>query len=358
MNTYTIGQQGEPAVASDFDGDFVVAWIEHRSYFNSSVQARRYSSLGEPNSEPFQVSTYTTTNYQDPEIWSDSNGDFVVVWAEYCCKGSFHAVHGKRFSSAGSELFEFGFDDAQRPAVSGTPSGGFVVVWTNSGYGDRNVYGQVYLSGGTPVGQHFQVNSYTPGSQSQPAVTVQSNGDFVVVWTDFQDSEPSILNARRFDSNGTAIGSEFQVGSPTGFDYDPRVSSAPNGHFVVVWNQHYPKSFGDILARGFDSNGNETFAALTVGDGENPDIATAQDGTFVVTWEDSGYVYGRRFDNTGSSLGTEFLLNSGSSFSYVRPKIAADRESDFVVVWESYFKDGHYGGVFGHQLGDDEIPSL
>lgn len=356
MNTYTFRQQGEPAVGSDFDGDFVVAWIDRQGYFNSSVQARRYLSDGAPNGEPFQVSTYTYTNYRNPEIWSDSNGDFVVVWAEYCCKGTFNAVHGKRFSSAGSELFEFGFEGARRPAVGGAPNGDFVVVWTNSGYGDRNVYGQVYLSDGTPVGQHFQVNSYTAGLQSSPAVTMRTNGDFVVVWTHYADYSPAVLNARQFASSGAPIGSEFEVGSPTGYDYDPRISAAPNGNFVVVWNQHYPKLSGNVLARGFDSNGNERFGVLTVGDGEEPDIATTVDGTFVVTWEHFGYIYGRRFYNTGSSLGTEFVLNSGSSFSYSLPKIAADRENDFVIVWESYGKDGHYGGAFGQRLGDDGFP--
>ena len=96
---------------------------------------------------------------------------------------------------------------------------------------------------------------------------------------------------------------------------------------------------------------------MVVDNGGIPDVASSQDGTFVVTWSHYGYVYGQRFDNGGSSLGTEFMLNSGSSFSYFGSRIAADRDGDFAVVWESYGKDGDAGGVFGIRLGDYEIPS-
>ena len=185
MNTYTIGQQGLPAVASDFDGDFVVAWIEG-SYPNSAVFARRYSSFGLPNGEPFQVSMYTTTNYMEPEVWADADGNFVVVWGEsFCCDG-FNAAHGKRFSSAGSEQFELTFDDARDPAVAGKPNGNFVVVWSAGYFASTEILGRSILSTGAPVGQQFQVNTYTPGNQYSPAITADPNGNFVVVWESFQ----------------------------------------------------------------------------------------------------------------------------------------------------------------------------
>jgi hypothetical protein len=40
-----------------------------------------------------------------------------------------------------------------------------------------------------PVGGEFQVNTYTPGHQYEPAVATDGAGNFVVVWTTPQDPE-------------------------------------------------------------------------------------------------------------------------------------------------------------------------
>ena len=54
-----------------------------------------------------------------------------------------------------------------------------------------------------------------PGPQSAPDVSVGGDGSFVVVWQGYgEGSDYSDVFARRFASNGTPQGDEFQVNAP------------------------------------------------------------------------------------------------------------------------------------------------
>src|SRR6187401_288468 len=70
-----------------------------------------------------------------------------------------------------------------------------------------------------PLGPQFQVNFYTTNLQIVPVVGSDGAGGFVVVWTSNgsadSDTDSSSIQARRFDSNGTPLGTGFQVNSYT-----------------------------------------------------------------------------------------------------------------------------------------------
>ncbi len=70
-----------------------------------------------------------------------------------------------------------------------------------------------------PVGDPFQVSTYTPEQQQDSALAAQPEGGFVVVWE--TDGSPGTdidlgLVARRFDASGMPIGDEFQVNTYKG----------------------------------------------------------------------------------------------------------------------------------------------
>jgi hypothetical protein len=90
-----------------------------------------------PVGSEFQVNTFTTSYQRYPSVSLDAEGNFVVVWTS----------HGS----------------------SGTDS-------------DVSVQGQLYAADGTPLGVEFQVNTFTTSSQVRPSVSVDADGDFVVVW--------------------------------------------------------------------------------------------------------------------------------------------------------------------------------
>jgi hypothetical protein len=90
------GYHRAPSVASDAFGN---VW---ESPFD--VSAQRFSSAGTPLGSAFRVNTYTTSTQGEPRVASDSNGNFVVVWHGYYQDGSDFGVFGQRYATTGTPL--------------------------------------------------------------------------------------------------------------------------------------------------------------------------------------------------------------------------------------------------------------
>jgi hypothetical protein len=177
----------------------------------SSFSSRFRRPRGPACGRGFQVNTYTTSGQNESSVASDASGNFVVVWAGYGQDGDYFGVFGQRFSAAGVALgAEFRVNSYTTssqftPAVASDPSGSFVLVWTSyiqdgSSWG---VFGQRFNAAGAAQGAEFRVNTYTTGSQTRPSVATDESGNFVVVWTSYnQDSDEGDIFARRFDASG------------------------------------------------------------------------------------------------------------------------------------------------------------
>ena len=129
----------------------------------------------EPVGSQFQVNTFTTSGQGRSRVAGDSVGDFVVVWSS--------------------------------PGSSGTDTSSL------------SIQGQRYAANGSAVGAEFQVNTYTTSGQSLPAVAMDSDGDFVVVWTSNEsagsDASGASIQGQRYASSGSTVGAQFQVNSYT-----------------------------------------------------------------------------------------------------------------------------------------------
>ena len=81
------------------------------------------------------------------------------------------------------------------------PDGTFVVVWESFGSSGSDIWpssiqARLYRSDGAPLGEQFQVNSYTPNAQLDPAVAVDAQGAFVVAWESFASGGPTDVDVR------------------------------------------------------------------------------------------------------------------------------------------------------------------
>ena len=65
-------------------------------------------------------------------------------------------------------------------------------------------------------GSEFLVNTFTTSYQSNSAVAIDADGDFVVTWhSDGQDGSGYGIYAQRYNASGVAQGSEFLVNTFT-----------------------------------------------------------------------------------------------------------------------------------------------
>jgi len=190
VNSYTTGGQFGLSASGDLAGNFVVVW--HANGEDGSglgIFGQRFSLTGAPGGSEFRVNTYTTNAQSYPAIASDNSGNFVVAWQSFLQDGSLTGVFGQRYASAGApQGGEFRVNPStlgyqQLPDVAADPSGNFVVAWAGDPDGSSYaIFGQRYLSAGTPAGPEFRINTYTTLAQNRPAVAADVLGNFVVTW--------------------------------------------------------------------------------------------------------------------------------------------------------------------------------
>ena len=369
VNTHTSSRQRFPSMAAEANGDFVVVWESYGQDGQfEGVFGARFSSAGARLATEFQVNTYTTSNQVVPRVAVDADGDFVVAWQSNTQDSEQDGVFARRFSSAGNPLASelqvntFTPSYQRNPSVAADADGDFVVAWQSNTQDDGSTFGifaRRFSSAGNPLASEFQVNTYTPVHQRNPAVAADSDGDFVVAWQDrYHDGSGNEgVFARRFSSAGVALASEFQVNDYTiGAQSNPTVAASASGDFVAAWVSGYQDAAaGGIFARRFSSAGTRLanefqVNTATIGNQIGPAVAADSDGDFVAAWSrDSNYVLARRFSSSGASLAVEFQVHIVTG-NQDHPALAVDADSDFVVAWQDSGRDGSDLGVFAQRF--------
>jgi hypothetical protein len=253
------------------------------------------------------------------------------------------------------------------PNVDSNGSGAFVVAWTSpqDGSGD-GVFAQRFANSGAPIGPEFQVNTFTTGTQYQPAVAMDQAGNFVVVWSSQgQEGAGAEVYGQRFSSSGVPLGSEFRVNTfTTGDQHRPDVGSDPSGNFLVVWQDGADPGGGaagrGIFGRSYDSTGAPVgpefqVNTYTTGFHGAPAVAVDLAGGAVAVWHSDGQdgsdlgIFGQRFSVSGTPIGSEFQVNTFTTGRQADPAVGKEFSSNgcFVVAWSSDGEDGSGSGVFG-----------
>src|SRR4030095_6355549 len=65
-------------------------------------------------------------------------------------------------------------------------------------------------------------------------------------------------------------------------------------------------------------------------------------------------IFGRRYDSAGAPLAGEFQVNTYTTGTQSSQAIAVDPAGNFVVVWEGV--DQSYAGVFGRRFDNAGLP--
>lgn len=265
----------------------------------------------------FRVNTTTSLDQEDPQVAMDANGNSVVVWAD---------------------------GDFTTPGLDGSSLG---------------IVGQHYDSTGAPMGGEFVVNSDTLGAQNEPAVAMDANGNFVVVWTDTADfggdgdGDNAGIAGQLFDSTGTPVGSQFLANDLTAYQQTRAdVEMDANGNFLVAWGDFFPgPESAEFQARLFDSTGTPVAGQFQVNTFTpyrqyRSDIGFDANGDFVIAWSsavdnDENYeIVARRYDSAGNPLSGEIQVNAFTTGEQRQPSLAVAAGGEFVVAWQSSGQDG------------------
>jgi hypothetical protein len=314
----------------------------------------------------FRVNTFLSGNQGAPSAAFHPNG-FVAVWESDGQDGSGKGVYGRSAAGAEFRANTFVTGDQRNPDVASSSTGAFVVVWTSpqDGSGD-GVFGQLFTSSGTPVGTEFPVNTFTTGTQHEPAVAADGAGNFVVVWSSLgQEGTGAEVYGQRFSAAGVRLGSEFRVNTfTTGDQHRPDIGSDSAGNVLVVWQDGASPGSGPagrgVFARSYDSAGAAVGPEFQVhthptGFKGAPAVAVNPAGGAVVVWHSDGQdgsdlgVIGRRFSVAGAPVAPEFQVNTFTAGRQGDPAVGMEYSpfGCFQVSWTSDGEDGSGAGVFG-----------
>ncbi|QLE42087.1 hypothetical protein FD723_17785 [Nostoc sp. C052] len=379
VNNYISNSQSNSTVAIDPNGNFVISWQSFgQDGDKNGIYAQRYNSAGVAQGSEFRVNSTTSGDQNNPRVAIDADGDFVISWTGQ--DGSGNGIYAQRYNSAGvAQGSEFRVNsttsgDQINPRVAIDAVGDFVISWTGQDGSGNGIYAQRYNSAGVAQGSEFRVNSTTSGDQNSSTVAVDANGDFVVSWQSYgQDGDYYGIYAQRYNSAGVAQGSEFKVNNTTTttrYQLSPTIAIDAGGDFVISWQSLGQDGSGyGIYAQRYNSSGVAQGSEFqvnnnTIADQKNPTVAMDANGDFVISWQsygqdgDNNGIYARRYNSSGVAQGSEFLVNDTTTDNQNNPSVAIAADGNFVISWQSFGQDTSSDGIYAQLYRNNGAPPI
>ncbi|HEX6899833.1 MAG TPA: hypothetical protein VF789_08970 [Thermoanaerobaculia bacterium] len=302
-----------------------------------------------------EIPVNLTTPYfqQQSSVAIGADGGFLVVWVDN------GLIRGRWFDAAGhprtGEVTINAGNAAWSPRVAASPTGGFMVVWTEA----DDLFARVYGADDQSLGAPFRIGSDANGSQSSPAVVTNAAGGFLVAWKDAGNTR-----TRRFSAQGDPLGQEAAFErTESAF----RLAASPAGGYALAWTVANGFLQTDVRARRLDALGQpagQPFAVSTNGFSrlpgyhDHPVPVFHADGGFSIVWTTYAYVgtipdnvqglYARRYGADGQPAGDAVQLQFSSGPSVTPPSAALLPSGDVLVVWHQWaIPEDPDGGLFG-----------
>jgi PKD domain len=150
--------------------------------------------------------------------------------------------------------------------------------------------------------------------------------------------------AQRFNSAGATIGGEFFVADSTNSEEDPDVAMAPNGNFVVSYTDDFSSTDRDVLARRFSSTGaflgTVDVARSGSADETRSSVAINGSGQFDVAYQFTAHGSSQSdvrvglFDAQGHPIFDQGVATT--SFDETEPSISMDNFGSAVVAYTKF----------------------
>lgn len=264
-------------------------------------------------------------------------------------------------------------DTTQRdPQIARDTGGNYIIVWDSENQVSANsksdIYFQLFDSNNDKVGEETLVNEITVNEQERPALDMNGEGSFIVVWASHTEDFESIFDIKgRLYKENIPIGGEFIINTTTASSQTkPEVSMHADGSFVIVWESWNQVELKDIFMQRYDADGNklgeETLVNTTTINGQGrPTIEHFGNGNFIVVWESwktvddgSGYdIYAKIFNSDGSVSKEEYLVNTYTKNYQWFADVETNNNLSFVITWCSWDQDGHWGGIYAQKFGSN-----
>lgn len=387
VNHRVEGPQTAPTASGNTNGNAVVVWLGNSATHQPSIFAHLFDLPNIEIAGEMILTSYVGLESGSPAAAMDYRRQSVVAWESYAEDGSGVGVFAQLLSETGAPVGNrflvnqnITLGNQGAPAVARASSGEFVIAWQSEVADGYDIFARRFLANGDPNGDIFQVNPPSiPGNQKAPTVAIDNSGRFVIAWeSDAEDGSRDIM-AQCYSPDGQFVGDAFRVNEETALDqYDPAIAMNADGRFVLVWVSNHPALVPDsidteksIFARAFDVGWNpvgyaESLVNRYVKDAqEAPSVGIDKNGKFAVAWQsinqdgNSWGVFARRFQADMLPIDRrEISINETRMGPQRFVGLGMDEFGRFVVAWQSNSRaeltDGGSGGGGGGESGSPE----
>lgn len=376
LNSYTSDDQQRPVVASNTRGDAVVAWESMgQDGSHLGIFAQRLRN-GQPEGAEFQVNQYTDSRQSFVTAAMDAQGGFVIAWRSSLQGSPGGTIFGQRFAADGSRAgseFRIGPNDSDRdsqsePQMAMTPSGDFVVVWSNREISrlneqlgqnqneERWLEARTYFADGTArAGPKRITETSTDAGTRLPRVAVDAQGRIAFAWPN-GTANGTVVRARHFDLDLNPLTPAYSVASATAaVDVDqPSLAINDTGAFAITWETYtYGNRPLGLMTQRFSAPQaaqGEPILIASPDSGliERTSTALGADGTLWVAAHGQDQVW--LTTQTGASPSTAARRLSTPGFASLFPNIRLNGENTALVAWQSWMEDGDRRGIRAEQV--------
>ncbi len=285
-----------PQVASDLDGDFAVVWEDGRTG-TSDVYYRMFTDVGTPLFPELQIDAANAADYQFmPTIEFLRGNAYCVSFISNRSGGQ--SAYGQLVSTSSALIgTTFRVNDADTDvcwdlASCATADSGIVIVWveysTSAAVQGQKLSKTGALSGGN---FHFEDNGLLR-ERSYPSVAQNSTG-FTGIWVDDRNYNLDIY-AQRLTTALAKSGVNFKLNDDaTGAQQlTPALAELTGTGVVTAWHDRRNDQ-GDIYLQGVSAVGGMSGAQTRVNDDHghaiqrNPSLDFSNNGIGWVAWEDT-----------------------------------------------------------------------
>lgn len=329
-----------PNVAVDDSGNAIAVWYQFDGVRTNILANRYVEGVGWDTAT--LIETDNAGNANNPEVDVDSGGNAIAVW--YQSDGTRlnilanHFVIGLGWSTP--TLIETdNTGSAFRPEVAIDSNGNAMAVWYQYDGTRYNIWANRYVAG-TGWGTASLIETDNAGDAYYPKVAMDGSGNAIAVW--HQDNGTSYnVWANRYVV-GTGWGTPTIIETENADAYPPRVAVDGSGNAIAMWYQHDGTRLSIWANRYVVETGWGTASLVEtddVGDASYPEVAVDSSGNAIAVWrQDDGTrtnIWANHYVK-GIGWGSPTLIETDNVGGTNEPKIAVDGSGNAIAAWHQY----------------------
>lgn len=380
--TFVDGNQGDSSIAALPDGGFVVAYSSWDSEIaDTRIVLQEYDADGNAVGDQIIASSadYDGLEQNNPVVTVLSDGSWAVTWNTYGT--AFPAdntnIQARIFNPDGSPATDVlvvspvQSGNQYQQFISPTPDGGFIVTWrldANASGSESNVMARLYDAAGDALGDDFQVNESSGVNAAGGGAVVLDDGSFLVGWLEYRGataSEPENRSsqARRYDADGTPLGSQFEIFTDSPETYIRGATIVDDGNIVLVGNA-YNNGLWEITIQKYDTAGNPLNDTVRIADPMaslyEPEVSATPDGGYAIIYTQESTSISetntliQRYDRDGNAVDDPVQVNmvDGAGSFQDDSDLTTLEDGSLAVIWSGSSAGSDtdvYAEIFGPQ---------